>query len=282
MELVESIFVHLLAAAYAYILSICALRLMGRTSLSAKFSLFHMLHLLLLSISMMRTCWLILLAWGVMENGPGSTVEFIVSSLPGFQFFTLWSLLACFWAELYQNYKEYGAYVPLPTIWRTAYILNGVMYTVALVVYFLRIFDVVDDELLTVTFYSFGSFVCFVCLIPYAVYGRRVWRSLLKTQGEQSATNLRRQKRLKSVTYVLGIGFVGLLVRSVFLLIIVHVEHLYENDWAQLAFYLFTDYVPIFMFVRILRKRPALETTPLLQDPVSTPTLVRNSSRLRL
>ncbi|XP_042378395.1 tobamovirus multiplication protein 1-like [Zingiber officinale] len=169
---------------------------------------------------------------------------------PGLLFFSTYTLLVLFWAEIYHQAKN------LPTDkLRTVYIcINTAIYViqVCIWIYLLVDYSSIGDLLGKI----FIAVVSFVAALGFAIYGGRLFFLLRRFPIESKG----RRKKLHEVGYVTAICFACFLIRC-FVVGLSAFDRdasleVLDHPILDLVYYMLTEILPSALVLYILRKLP--------------------------
>ncbi|KAJ4965257.1 hypothetical protein NE237_017106 [Protea cynaroides] len=177
-------------------------------------------------------------------------LEIVLLDLPGLLFFSTYTLLVLFWAEIYHQARS----LPINKL-RPAYlIINGTVYFIQVCIW---ISIKLSGNLVAVEVAKFYfSVVSFIAALGFLIYGGRMFILLRRFPIESRG----RQKKLNEVGSVTGICCTGFLIRC----FVVTLSAI--NDGADLdvlnhpilsfIYYMVAEIIPSSLVLFILRKLP--------------------------
>ncbi|CAL5077488.1 unnamed protein product [Urochloa decumbens] len=174
--------------------------------------------------------------------------KLVLLDLPGLLFFSTYTLLVLFWAEIYHQARS------LPTDkLRPAYIaVNSIIYAVGIWIYL----GINDNAAIELASKIFIVAVSFLALLGFSVYGGRLFFLLRRFPIESKG----RQKKLYEVGTVTAICVTCFLIRCVVVALSafdsdVSLEVL-DHPILDLFYYTLTEILPSALVLFVLRKLP--------------------------
>uniref|UniRef100_A0ACD5WY82 Uncharacterized protein n=3 Tax=Avena sativa TaxID=4498 RepID=A0ACD5WY82_AVESA len=174
----------------------------------------------------------------------------VLLELPGLLFFSTYTLLVLFWAEIYHQAKN------LPTgKLRIIYIaVNSFIYVIQVCIWIYL--GITDNPLVELVCKIFISVVSFVALLGFLIYGGRLFFMLRRFPIESKG----RRKKLYEVGTVTAICFTCFLIRC----IVVPVSsfdtdlslEVLDHPILDFFYYMLTEILPSALVLFILRKLP--------------------------
>ncbi|XP_059292895.1 tobamovirus multiplication protein 1 isoform X2 [Lycium ferocissimum] len=173
-----------------------------------------------------------------------------ILDLPGLLFFSTFTLLVLFWAEIYHQARS----LPADKL-RISYIsINGVIYFIQACIW---VYIWVNDNS-TVEFIAkiFMAVVSFIAALGFLLYGGRLFLMLRRFPIESKG----RRKKLHEVGYVTAICFTCFLIRC-FVVVLSAFDSdasldVLDHPILNLIFYLLVEILPSALVLYILRKLP--------------------------
>ncbi|TKV92800.1 hypothetical protein SEVIR_9G184400v4 [Setaria viridis] len=170
--------------------------------------------------------------------------------LPGLLFFSTYTLLVLFWAEIYHQAKH------LPTDkLRTIYIaVNSIIYVIQVCIWVYL--GINDNPLMELVSKIFISAVSFIALLGFLIYGGRLFAMLRHFPIESKG----RRKKLYEVGTVTGICFTCFLIRCIVVSFSSFNPELslevLDHPVLDFFYYMLTEILPSALVLFILRKLP--------------------------
>ncbi|KAK3124227.1 hypothetical protein QOZ80_7BG0583580 [Eleusine coracana subsp. coracana] len=181
---------------------------------------------------------------------PTKVYKLVLLDLPGLLFFSTYTLLVLFWAEIYHQARS------LPTDkLRPAYIIvNGVVYVIQVCIWIYL--GINDNAMVELVSKLFIVAVSFVALLGFSVYGGRLFFLLRRFPIESKG----RQKKLYEVGTVTAICVTCFLIRCVVVALSafdpeVSLEVL-DHPVLDFFYYMLAEILPSALVLFILRKLP--------------------------
>ncbi|KAK3126163.1 hypothetical protein QOZ80_7AG0552500 [Eleusine coracana subsp. coracana] len=181
---------------------------------------------------------------------PTKVYKLVLLDLPGLLFFSTYTLLVLFWAEIYHQARS------LPTDkLRPAYIaVNGIVYVIQVCIWIYL--GINDNALVELVSKLFIVAVSFVALLGFSVYGGRLFFLLRRFPIESKG----RQKKLYEVGTVTAICVTCFLIRCVVVALSafdpeVSLEVL-DHPVLDFFYYMLAEILPSALVLFILRKLP--------------------------
>ncbi|XP_065871246.1 tobamovirus multiplication protein 1-like [Euphorbia lathyris] len=177
-------------------------------------------------------------------------LEIVLLDIPSLLFFSTYTLLVLFWAEIYHQARS----LPIDKLRPTYYIINGVVYLIQACIWiYMRLSGSPVGEELAKLFFSVTSFCA---ALGFLIYGGRLFFMLRRFPIESRG----RQKKLYEVSCVTGICCTCFLIRCVVVSISAFdkkadLDVLY-HPLLNLIYYMLVEIVPSAMVLFILRKLP--------------------------
>ncbi|KAI5661393.1 hypothetical protein M9H77_20716 [Catharanthus roseus] len=177
-------------------------------------------------------------------------IELMLLDLPGLLFFSTYTLLVLFWAEIYHQARN----LPVEKLRPTYYIINALIYLIQVCIWvYIRLSQ--NPAAVEVS-RLFFSVISFCAALGFLVYGGRLFIMLQRFPIE----SVSRQRKLQEVGYVTGICCACFLIRC-----IMDAFSAFDED-ADLAvsdhpililfYYMIVEILPSSLVLFILRKLP--------------------------
>lgn len=174
----------------------------------------------------------------------------VLLDLPGLLFFTTYTLLVLFWAEIYYQARSLST-----EKLRAVYIaVNCVIYIIQVCIWIYMWLD--DSSVLQAIGQVFIAVVSFVAALGFLVYGGRLFSMLRRFPIESKG----RRKKLREVGFVTAICFTCFLVRC-FMVILSAFDSdasldVLDHPVLDLIYYMLVEILPSALVLYILRKLP--------------------------
>ncbi|GMY39044.1 tobamovirus multiplication protein 1-like isoform X1 [Fagus crenata] len=177
-------------------------------------------------------------------------LEMVLMELPGLLFFSTYTLLVLFWAEIYYQARS----LPIDKLRPAYYVINGLIYIIQVSIW---IFGRLSQSHFSVEaakiFFSVSSF----CVaLGFLIYGGRLFVMLRRFPIESRG----RQKKLYEVGCVTGICCTCFLIRCFMLAVSAFYKDadvdILDHPILNLIYYLLVEIVPSALVLFILRKLP--------------------------
>ncbi|KAK9071045.1 hypothetical protein SSX86_009613 [Deinandra increscens subsp. villosa] len=187
--------------------------------------------------------------WWVFHIEP-KVLDMILLDLPGLLFFSTYTLLVLFWAEIYHQARS----LPTDKLRPAYFIINGIVYVIQICIWIYMRFSktavAVEVAELFFSVISLGAAVGFV------VYGGRLFVMLRRFPIESRG----RQKKLHEVGFVTGICCTCFLIRCVMVAIAAFDKnadiHVLNHPILDFSYYMIVEILPSALVLFILRKLP--------------------------
>ncbi|XP_077247031.1 tobamovirus multiplication protein 3 [Tasmannia lanceolata] len=177
-------------------------------------------------------------------------IQHILLDMPGLAFFTTYSLLILFWAEIYYQARAVSTDGLRPSF----YTINAVVYTIQMALWLLLWLKPVRVVLIISKLFFAG--VSLFAAIGFLVYGGRLFLMLQRFPLESKG----RRKKLQEVGYVTTICFLCFLVRCVMMCVTAFDKaadlDVLNHPILNFLYYLVVEIVPSALVLFILRKLP--------------------------
>ncbi|KAK3146871.1 hypothetical protein QOZ80_3BG0273810 [Eleusine coracana subsp. coracana] len=174
----------------------------------------------------------------------------VLLDLPGLLFFSTYTLLVLFWAEIYHQAKN----LPTDKLRVTYITVNSVIYVIQICIWLFL--GINDNPLVELVSKVFISAVSFIALLGFLIYGGRLFSMLRRFPIESTG----RRKKLYEVGTVTGICFTCFLIRCIVVAFSsfdadLSLEVL-DHPILDFFYYMFTEILPSALVLFILRKLP--------------------------
>ncbi|KAI3525570.1 hypothetical protein L2E82_01821 [Cichorium intybus] len=187
--------------------------------------------------------------WSFFHIKP-KVLDMILLDLPGLLFFSTYTLLVLFWAEIYHQARS----LPTDKLRPAYFIINGVVYFIQICIWmymrFSKTATAVEIAELFFSVISLGAAVGFM------VYGGRLFVMLRRFPIESRG----RQKKLHEVGFVTGICCTCFLIRCVMVAIAAFDQnadmHVLNHPILDFCYYMIVEILPSALVLFILRKLP--------------------------
>ncbi|XWS19435.1 hypothetical protein CRYUN_Cryun31cG0015600 [Craigia yunnanensis] len=177
-------------------------------------------------------------------------LTFVLLDLPGLLFFSTYTLLALFWAEIYHQARS------LPTDkLRIFYVsVNGVIYFIQVCIWVYLWID--DNSMVEFIGKIFIAVVSFIASLGFLLYGGRLFFMLRRFPIESKG----RRKKLHEVGSVTAICFTCFLIRC-FVVVLSAFDSdasldVLDHPILNLIYYMLVEILPSALVLYILRKLP--------------------------
>ncbi|XP_027112846.1 tobamovirus multiplication protein 1-like isoform X3 [Coffea arabica] len=177
-------------------------------------------------------------------------LELILLELPGLLFFSTYTLLVLFWAEIYYQARS----LPVDKFRPTYYIINGLIYLLQVCIWiYARVSQTTTAVQVARLFFSVLSFSA---ALGFLIYGGRLFIMLRRFPIQSRG----RQKKLQEVGYVTCICCACFLIRCVMDALSAFDEDVdvdvLDHPVLNLFYYMMVEIVPSAIVLFILRKLP--------------------------
>ncbi|KAJ0443013.1 hypothetical protein HanPSC8_Chr16g0719651 [Helianthus annuus] len=177
-------------------------------------------------------------------------LDIILLDLPGLLFFSTYTLLVLFWAEIYHQARS----LPTDKLRPAYFIINGVVYFLQVCIWiYMRFSNTAAGVELAELFFSVISLGA---AVGFVVYGGRLFVMLKRFPVDSSG----RQKKLQEVGFVTGICCTCFLIRCVMVAIAAFDKnadiHVLNHPILDFAYYMIVEILPSALVLFILRKLP--------------------------
>ncbi|KAL8222691.1 hypothetical protein R6Q57_020090 [Mikania cordata] len=187
--------------------------------------------------------------WSVFHYKP-KVLDMILLDLPGLLFFSTYTLLVLFWAEIYHQARS----LPADKLRPAYFIVNGAVYFLQVCIWIYMEFSkgVVAIEIAEIFF----SVISLCAALGFIIYGGSLFVMLRRFPIESRG----RQKKLHEVGFVTGICCTCFLIRCVMVAVSAfNMEadvHVRNHPILDLAYYMIVEIIPSALVLFILRKLP--------------------------
>ncbi|XP_020426180.1 tobamovirus multiplication protein 1 isoform X2 [Prunus persica] len=177
-------------------------------------------------------------------------LEMLLMDLPGLLFFSTYTLLVLFWAEIYHQARS----LPTDKLRPAYYIINGFIYFTQVCIWiFIR---VSRSPVAVEAARIFFSVISFGTALGFLIYGGRLFIMLRHFPIESRG----RQKKLEEVGWVTGICCTCFLIRCLMLAVSAFDKDadvdVVNHPILNLIYYMLAEIVPSALVLFILRKVP--------------------------
>lgn len=174
----------------------------------------------------------------------------ILLDLPGLIFFSTYTLLVLFWAEIYHQARN----LPTDKLRPGFLVVNGVIYLIQIVIW---VCEWLSYNAVTIAIARlFFAAVSFFAATGFLVYGGRLFLMLRGLPSESKG----RQKKLREVGFVTAICFVCFMVRTIVVAVSAFDEDadvdVLDHPLLNFVYYLLVEILPSALVLFILRKLP--------------------------
>ncbi|KAL8264782.1 hypothetical protein R6Q59_022912 [Mikania micrantha] len=187
--------------------------------------------------------------WSVFHYKP-KVLDMILLDLPGLLFFSTYTLLVLFWAEIYHQARS----LPADKLRPAYFIVNGAVYFLQVCIWIYMEFSkgAVAIEIAEIFF----SVISLCAALGFIIYGGSLFVMLRRFPIESRG----RQKKLHEVGFVTGICCTCFLIRCVMVAVSAfNMEadvHVRNHPILDLAYYMIVEIIPSALVLFILRKLP--------------------------
>ncbi|KAK1262982.1 hypothetical protein QJS04_geneDACA012019 [Acorus gramineus] len=177
-------------------------------------------------------------------------IEVALLDLPGLLFFSTYTLLVLFWAEIYYQARS----LPIDKLRPTYVIVNGVVYLIQFCIW---VYMAVSPMTMSVEVAKlFLAVVSFSAALGFLIYGGRLFVMLRRFPIESKG----RQKKLNEVGFVTGICCTCFLIRCLVVAISAFDKNadpdVLDHPILNLIYYMMVEILPSALVLFILRKLP--------------------------
>ncbi|XP_024959222.1 tobamovirus multiplication protein 1-like [Cynara cardunculus var. scolymus] len=187
--------------------------------------------------------------WSVFHNKP-KVLDMILLDLPGLLFFSTYTLLVLFWAEIYHQARS----LPADRLRPAYFIVNGLVYFLQVCIWIYMRFS--KGAVAVEVAELFFSVISLCAALGFIIYGGRLFVMLRRFPIESRG----RQKKLHEVGFVTGICCTCFLIRCVMVAVAAFNKdadiHVLSHPILDLVYYLIVEIVPSALVLFILRKLP--------------------------
>nr|XP_043628886.1 tobamovirus multiplication protein 1-like [Erigeron canadensis] len=187
--------------------------------------------------------------WSVFHYKP-KVLDMILLDLPGLLFFSTYTLLVLFWAEIYHQARS----LPADKLRPAYFILNGVVYFLQVCIWIYMRFN--KDHVAIEVAELFFAVISLCAALGFIIYGGRLFLMLRRFPIESRG----RQKKLHEVGFVTGICCTCFLIRCIMVTVSAFDKeadiHVLNHPILDLAYYLIVEILPSALVLFILRKLP--------------------------
>ncbi|KAM1030463.1 hypothetical protein FF1_034314 [Malus domestica] len=193
-------------------------------------------------------------------------LEMLLMDLPGLLFFSTYTLLVLFWAEIYHQARS----LPTDKLRPAYYVINGLVYFTQVCIWiFLRLSrSPVAVEVARIFF----SVISFCTALGFLIYGGRQGLLLFIMLRRFPIESRGRQKKLEEVGWVTGICCTCFLIRCIVLAVSAFDKDadvdVIGHPILNLVYYMLAEIVPSALVLFILRKLPPRRVSDQYQ-PIS-------------
>ncbi|PWA66444.1 hypothetical protein CTI12_AA323770 [Artemisia annua] len=186
--------------------------------------------------------------WSVFHYRP--KLNMILLDLPGLLFFSTYTLLVLFWAEIYHQARS----IPADKLRPAYFIVNGAVYFLQICIWIYMKFN--KSSFAIEVAELFFSVISLCAALGFIIYGGRLFVMLRRFPIESRG----RQKKLHEVGFVTGICCTCFLIRCVMVAVSAFDKdadiHVLNHPILDLAYYMIVEVVPSALVLFILRKLP--------------------------
>eukprot|EP00252_Welwitschia_mirabilis_P025053 TRINITY_DN7684_c0_g1_i1.p1 TRINITY_DN7684_c0_g1~~TRINITY_DN7684_c0_g1_i1.p1 ORF type:complete len:275 (+),score=21.82 TRINITY_DN7684_c0_g1_i1:79-903(+) len=174
----------------------------------------------------------------------------VLLDLPGILFFSTYTLLVLFWAEIYHQARNLSTEKLRP-----AYvIINGIIYVVQICIWVYLWID--DNTAVEAAAKIFIAFMSFCAALGFLLYGGRLFLMLMRFPIESQG----RRKKLHEVGCVTAICFTCFLIRCLVVALSAFDSNIdldvMNHPVLNLVYYMLVEILPSALVLFILRKLP--------------------------
>lgn len=181
---------------------------------------------------------------------------YVAFLLPGQIYFTTYTLLILFWAEIYHQARS----LPLKHLRPAFFACNAVVYILPLAISVAQTREAAsaahDDHTRSVLKCAMTGVMCLVWLSAaagFVFYGGRLFVMLRRFPLESNG----RRKKLQEVGMVAGVSTASFVARAALFAILAFVK---TSQYMQFAYFLVVEIVPVAIILMVLRKLPPKRT----------------------
>nr|WED29981.1 tobamovirus multiplication protein 1 [Nicotiana benthamiana] len=177
-------------------------------------------------------------------------LEMMLLDLPGLLFFSTYTLLVLFWAEIYHQARN----LPIDKLRPTYYAVNAVVYLIRICIWiFIRLGPTSTG---VETAKLFFAVISFCAALGFVMYGGRLFAMLRRFPIESRG----RQKKLHEVGFVTGICCTCFLIRCIVVAVSAFDGNadvdVIDHPVLILIYYMVVEILPSILVLFILRKLP--------------------------
>ncbi|KAG6499178.1 tobamovirus multiplication protein 3-like [Zingiber officinale] len=176
--------------------------------------------------------------------------QHVVLDFPSLAFFTTYTLLVLFWAEIYYQARAVSTDKLRPTF----YTINAVVYTIQIAFWLLFWWKPIEPVVILSKLFLAG--VSLFAALGFLLYGGRLFLMLQRFPVESRG----RRKKLQEVGYVATICFLCFLVRCIMMCLNAFDKDadldVLDHPILNLTYYLLVEILPSSLVLFILRKLP--------------------------
>ncbi|XP_024979055.1 tobamovirus multiplication protein 1-like [Cynara cardunculus var. scolymus] len=187
--------------------------------------------------------------WRVFHKKP-KVLDMILLDLPGLLFFSTYTLLVLFWAEIYHQARS----LPTDKLRPTYFIINGIVYFLQICIWMYMRFSKSDAAVEVAEL--FFSVISLGAAAGFVLYGGRLFVMLRRFPIESRG----RQKKMHEVGFVTGICCSCFLIRCIMVAIAAFDKnadiHVLNHPILDFAYYMIVEILPSALVLFILRKLP--------------------------
>nr|GEU33581.1 tobamovirus multiplication protein 1-like [Tanacetum cinerariifolium] len=177
-------------------------------------------------------------------------LDMILLDLPGLLFFSTYTLLVLFWAEIYHQARS----LPTEKLRPAYFVINGIVYFFQICIWIYMRFS--KTAVAVEVAELFFSFISLGAAVGFMVYGGRLFVMLRRFPIESRG----RQKKLHEVGFVTGICCTCFLIRCVMVAIAAFNKnadmHVLNHPILDFFYYMIVEILPSALVLFILRKLP--------------------------
>ncbi|KAK9077142.1 hypothetical protein SSX86_005478 [Deinandra increscens subsp. villosa] len=189
------------------------------------------------------------LYWTVFHYRP-KVLDMILLDLPGLLFFSTYTLLVLFWAEIYHQARS----LPADRLRPAYFIVNGAVYFVQVCIWIYMRFSKGPFAIKIAEIFFSAISLC--AALGFIIYGGSLFVMLRRFPIESRG----RQKKLHEVGFVTGICCTCFVIRCVMVAFSAFNKeaeiHVRNHPILDLAYYMIVEIVPSALVLFILRKLP--------------------------
>lgn len=185
----------------------------------------------------------------------------ILLEFPGLLFFSTYTLLVLFWAEIYHQARS----MPTEKLRPGFLVINGVIYFIQIVIWLCEwiSYNAVTQAVVRIFFAAVSCFAAF----GFALYGGRLFLMLRRFPLESKG----RQKKLREIGFITAICFTCFIIRTVVVALSAFNSNVdldvLSHPLLNLVYYMVVEILPSALVLFILRKLPP-KRTPAQYHPI--------------